>query len=319
MTPAGATDRVRQELARVPHGSDDESIAELGAVLRLAGTWRWSGDDPRRHLEVAVETTSGAVARRVYGLVVALGAPRPELAVRAASGVRRHTTYRVHLRAGAARLGQLTGIVADDGRLRAGASVGTLRTAPVRSAFLRGAVLVAGTISRPGHAPHLELAIANPALAEQVAELVRRATGGHAAVAETPRGARVVVKSGETIGALLVTIGATTAFLDWDDQRLRRSLRSDANRLANADAANLRRTVDAAATQVALVEDAVDRVGWGGLTPELRATALARLANPSASLSELGALCDPPVAKSTVHRRLRRLAALADPGAPEPD
>jgi cell division protein WhiA len=123
---------------------------------------------------------------------------------------------------------------------------------------------------------------------------------------------RVVVKSGATIGELLTTMGATGAFLAWDERRLRRQLRSDATRLANADAANLRRTIEAAATQVRTVETVVAQVGWERLEEPLRAVALARLANPEASLSELGELIDPPVAKSVVHRRLKRLEDLAD-------
>jgi cell division protein WhiA len=120
-----------------------------------------------------------------------------------------------------------------------------------------------------------------------------------------------VVKSGATIGELLTTMGATGAFLAWDERRLRRQLRSDATRLANADAANLRRTIDAAAMQVRAVETVVAELGWEALDEPLRAVALARLANPEASLSELGELVDPPVAKSVVHRRLRRLEELA--------
>ena len=122
----------------------------------------------------------------------------------------------------------------------------------------------------------------------------------------------MVLKSGERIGALLVAVGASQAFLTWDERRLRRQLRNDANRLANADAANLRRSSDASAAQVAALEAAIAAAGWDALDDELRAIALARLANPEASLAELGQLVDPPVGKSAVHRRLARLQRLAD-------
>ncbi len=89
-------------------------------------------------------------------------------------------------------------------------------------------------------------------------------------------------------------------------------MRAEAQRLANADAANVRRAVRAASEQVRLVEHAVDVLGWDELGEDLRDVALARLANPSASLAELGQLCDPPVGKSAVHRRLARLRALVE-------
>ncbi|MFT5223641.1 MAG: DNA-binding protein WhiA, partial [Glaciecola sp.] len=96
-----------------------------------------------------------------------------------------------------------------------------------------------------------------------------------------------------------------------DEQGMRHDLRNEANRLANADAANVQRAVAAASSQVAAVEMAVDTIGWGGLPDDLRTVALARLANPAASLSEVGQLCDPPIGKSAVHRRLKRLSDLA--------
>ena len=85
----------------------------------------------------------------------------------------------------------------------------------------------------------------------------------------------------------------------------------EAVRLANADQANLRRSVTAAVAQVAAVERAVARVGWEGLPADLAEAAAARLAHPDATLAELGALLDPPRAKGAVLARLRRLEALA--------
>jgi cell division protein WhiA len=89
-------------------------------------------------------------------------------------------------------------------------------------------------------------------------------------------------------------------------------VRSQATRLANADAANVRRTVEAASGQVAVVERVVAKLGWDELEEDLRGVALARLVSPDASLAELGQLTDPPLSKSAVHRRLRRLESLAE-------
>jgi len=89
-------------------------------------------------------------------------------------------------------------------------------------------------------------------------------------------------------------------------------LRGDANRAANADRANLGRAVAASGRQTAMIEAVVGALGWGGVPADLEQTALARLANPEASLAELGALHDPVVGKAAVHRRLARLAEMAE-------
>ncbi len=304
---AGFTDEVRQELARLPVGPPAQARAELSALVRFAGTLAVVGGTPST-LRIELETTSGAVARRAFAIVQHRYGLRPELRVLAAGGVRRRSTYVVRIGTGAQRVGEDLGVVDGQGRPTDGLLPDL--TGAVAIAYLRGALLAAGSLSAPGRSPHLEIGARSTATGTALAGLVRRVTGGTASVVEGSS-ARVVVKSGERIADLLAALGATQAFLEFDDRRLRRQLRNDANRLANADRANLRRTIDAAATQVAAVERAIGALGWDALDDELRAVALARLANPEASLTELGGLLDPPVGKSAVHRRLRRLEALS--------
>lgn len=309
---AGFTERVRQELARTPVGGAGEQRAELAALLRLAGSIHLAGPrDAADRLAIEVETTSGAVARRAFELLQARYGLRAELRVRAAGGVRRRTTYGVAVRSSASDVATDVALLDADGRPRRDLDPALVGTPATVAAYLRGAFLAAGSISAPGRPAHLEVAVTSDAVAARLAALASDLVGAHVGVSTGDRGHRVVSKSGETIGALLTAMGATRAFLEWDEHRLRRSLRSEANRLANADAANLRRTIDAAAAQTLAVERAIERVGWDGLDDDLRGLALARLANPTASLAELGALCDPPLGKSTVHRRLQRLEALA--------
>lgn len=308
------TEAVRQELARLPLGADAEVRAELAALVRFAGTLSLlGGSPPQVRLEVA--TGSGAVARRTFAALNHRYGVRPELVVRAPGGVHRRSSYGVRIGAGAGRIGADLEVVDAAGRPRDGLPADLVGDRAV--AFLRGALLAAGSISAPGRPPHLEIAVTAPAVARSLAAVTRGVIGGTVTAVDGPR-SRIVVKSGERIGELLLTLGASQAFLDWDDRRLRRQLRSDANRLANADGANLRRTIDASAAQVEAVERAVAAVGWEALDDELRAVALARLANPEASLAELGELLDPAVGKSAVHRRLRRLAELVQDGAEDP-
>lgn len=181
--------------------------------------------------------------------------------------------------------------------------------------------MASGSISRPGRDPHLEIATPNRESAVAVSSALAVVAGRQAGVTSSDDRHRVVLKSGETIGTVLAGLGASQAFLEWDEARLRRHLRGEANRLANADAANVRRAVKAAASQVRFVEAAIERGGWDALDSDLREIALVRLANPEATLAELGELCEPRISKSSVHRRLSRIEELgrepeADGGTP---
>ncbi len=122
---------------------------------------------------------------------------------------------------------------------------------------------------------------------------------------------RVVVRDGDAIGALLTRMGAHEAVLAWEDRRMRREVRATANRLANFDDANLRRSARAAVAAGARVERALEILGDDAPDHLLQAGRLRR-EHANASLEELGALADPPMTKDAVAGRIRRLLALAD-------
>lgn len=313
---ASFTERVRQELSRLALGSPATQRSELSALLRLGGGLHLHGPsrgDGELHgsrsaeLSIELASPSGAVVRRAYALVVGRYGVRPELRVRAPGGMRDGRTYGLRLETGAA------GIAADLGLLAEGRPMADLpgfvddQRLP---AYLRGALLGAGSVSGPDSPPHLEVRVGSRDLAAGLAAMAARWLDATVTATDEEH-SRVVVKSGATIGDLLRAVGATGAYLAWEERRLRRRVRGEATRLANADAANVRRSIEAARDQLDDVEAAVARVGWDGLAQDLQQVALARLANPSASLAELGELCDPPVGKSAVHRRLRRLGEIA--------
>lgn len=311
MRAPGFTEAVRQELAGGAPEARAESRRELEALARIAGTVTVRGGAAGRHrVALEVRTTSGAVARRAFTLLQHCYEARAELVVHAPGGVRATSTYAVRLTEAARSVGEDLGLLEASGRPSARLPQGL--AGPQAAAYLRGAFLGGGSLSAPGRAPHLEIAVPSVELAHALAALAEALLEGAVGATGGQR-PRMVVKSGATIGDLLTRLGAPGAFLAWDDRRLRRQLRSDATRLANADTANLRRTIEAATGQVRAVEQAVARHGWEALDSGLRDVALARLANPAASLTEVGQLVDPPLAKSVVHRRLKRLERLARP------
>jgi cell division protein WhiA len=305
------TDEVKQELAGLHIGDGEVVRVELASLVRFGGALVVGGG--QRGLTIDLETVSGATARRAYALLQRRYGVSPELRVRAPGGVQRRRLYGLRLEDGGDAVARDLGLLDAAGRFAAPVA----ERGRGAAAAVRGAFLASGSISDPDRTPHLEIAAHRRDAADALAAAAGSLTDGTISVVVDRRvddgeRPRVVAKSGATIGELLAGIGATGAFLRWDERRLRRQLRSEATRLANADAANLRRTVDAASAQVHTVERVVAELGWDGLGEDLRVVAIARLASPDASLAELGELADPPLSKSAVHRRLRRLEALAE-------
>lgn len=290
---------VRQELNTAP--IVDPGV-ELAVLARVGGTWRRRGTDHGMVTEVAISSTSGAVVRRAVALAEAVGLPRPEVAMRAAGGLRRKIEWATTFRA--ATLWDL-GVVTDTGAPVAGLPA---NASDAPWATVRAALLAAGSVSSPRREAHLEIRLPSTPATLDLADLLRDA--GHAGRADEERD-RVVVKARVDVIAILAGAGAPVAAAAHQRHHDLRQLRNRATRLANADAANVARSVDAAHDHVEALQGLVDAVGWDVLPDDLRAVGLARLVNPSASLSDLGALVDPPLAKSTVHRRLARLRELA--------
>ena len=140
---------------------------------------------------------------------------------------------------------------------------------------------------------------------------------GISAKAREVRGTdRVVIRDGEAIGALLTRMGAQDTRLVWEERRMRREVRATANRLANFDDANLRRSARAAVAAAARVERALDILG-DEVPDHLAAAGHLRVEHRQASLEELGQLADPPMTKDAVAGRIRRLLSMADRKAKE--
>ena len=172
-----------------------------------------------------------------------------------------------------------------------------------------------GSLTEPGRSSALEVTCPGPEAALALVGAARR-IGIHAKAREVRGVDRVVIRDGDTIGALLTRLGAHDAVLAWEERRMRREVRATANRLANFDDANLRRSARAAVAAGARVERALEILG-----PEapdhLQAAGTLRLAHKQASLEELGQLADPPMTKDAVAGRIRRLLAMADKRAVE--
>jgi cell division protein WhiA len=174
----------------------------------------------------------------------------------------------------------------------------------------RGAFLAHGSLTEPGRSSALEVTCPGQEAAMALVGAARRL--GVTAKWREVRGAdRVVVRDGDAISALLTRMGGHESVLAWEERRMRREVRATANRLANFDDANLRRSARAAVAAAARVQRALEILG-DDIPAHLLAAGKLRVEHTQASLEELGQLADPPMTKDAVAGRIRRLLHMAD-------
>jgi len=179
-----------------------------------------------------------------------------------------------------------------------------------RGAYLRGAMLGGGSLSGP-RALHLELRTTSLEGAGFL-RTVAAADGAKVGVLDRGRHAVAYAKGADAIEALLAAAGASDAVLAFEERSVLAATRADANRLANADHANLVRTSRAAQAQLSALRELQAAGKLEKLPSRLHEIAHLRLRHPTLSLRELAAKCDPPATKASVYRRLRKLQDLAE-------
>lgn len=183
---------------------------------------------------------------------------------------------------------------------------GLLEDECCRTAFLRGAFLAGGSVTDPEKRYHLEMDTGHAQASREVATLLTEM--GFLPHSVRRGGSSVIYfKQSEHIEDLLTTIGAPAAAMDIMTAKVDKEIRNGANRAMNCDMANVNKTIDAALEQ----KNAIQRLQENGrlerLPEKLRQTALLRLQYPEMSLSQLAEKCDPPVTKSCMNHRMRKL------------
>ncbi|MCR4690078.1 MAG: DNA-binding protein WhiA [Lachnospiraceae bacterium] len=178
-------------------------------------------------------------------------------------------------------------------------------------AALRGYFLACGSMSDPSKGYHLEMATQDERAAEQIIRFMA-AFSLEGKMIKRKNHFVVYLKEGEGIADFLKVIGAGRSLLEFENTRILKDMRGRVNRKVNCEAANISKIVAASARQVEDIR-LIDRMmGLENLSPTLRQMAYLRLEQPDASLEELGKLADPPVGKSGVNHRLRKLSELAE-------
>ena len=301
------TAEVKDELSRLIVSSVTARRAELAALLRFAGGLHIVSG----RAVVEAEVDMGSIARRLRKDIHDLYGYTAVIHVISAGGIRKSTRYVVRVAKDGESLARQTGLLDMRGRPVRGlpAQVVGGSVADAEAAW-RGAFLAHGSLTEPGRSSALEVSCPGPEAALALVGAARRL--GVSAKAREVRGIdRVVVRDGEATGTLLTRMGAQDTRLVWEERRMRREVRATANRLANFDDANLRRSARAAVAAAARVERALEILG-DTVPDHLSAAGQLRVAHRQASLEELGRLADPPMTKDAVAGRIRRLLSMAD-------
>ena len=300
---------LRHELAAIAPRSECDRLAELSGLFHSAGSVHLKG---RGEVAVHLDVAESAIARRAFSLLRSFGVP---------SEVR---TYQRHAFDGATRY-QLH-VAGDERALQVLHEAGVLssRLTPLaspprrvvgrsccRGAYVRGALLGGGSLSGP-RSPHLELRTAELEGADFLARVAAE-EGLQLGVVARGRHALAYAKGAETIAGVLALAGAGRAVLLFEESAVISATRSRANRLANADHANLVRTSRAAHAQLRAIERLRRTGDFAKLSPQLHEIAELRERHPTLPLRELALKCRPPATKAAAHRRLQKLQQIAAP------
>ena len=301
------TAAIKDELARVPTGNSLVRAAELATILRFCGGLHLISG----RIAIEVELDSATLARRLTRAIAELYGIQAELSVVSASGLRKNSGYQIRVLRDGELLARQTGLIDNRGRpVRGLPATLVSSTMDEARAIWRGAFLAHGTLTDPGRSTSPEVTAPGNESAMALVGVARR-LGVNAKAREVRNVFRVVVRDGEGITELLRQMGCIDQVDKWEELRNRREVRGAANRLANFDDANLRRSAQAAVAASARVQRALEILGTDA--PEhLKYAGELRLKHKDASLDELGRLAEPPMTKDAVAGRIRRLLATAD-------
>lgn len=310
--PMSFSSEVKKELLAVEVRSRHCQLAEIAAMLSGSGKIHGQGGQMR----ITLTTENKQVADRYVKLLKQAGGIAIKLTQACSAQQKSKVPYLADLsdKEEARKLLLMLKIIGRDGHVRENMTLADgllLQKSCCKRAFLRGAFLTAGSISDPKKSYHFEIACNGRQKAEQLSEQLRAFALEAKIVAR--KGHEVVyLKEGSQIVDALNVMGAHTALMDLENVRILKEMRNDINRRVNCETANINKTVAAAYRQQEAIRFLQKQGALQGLPQPLQEMAGLRMEYPQATIQELSAFCDPPVGKSGVNHRLRKLEEIAE-------
>lgn len=304
----------KNELAHVEPEKKCCMLAEIAGFIRMCGSIRLVGSG-KFHIIITMENP--AVARHYKKLIKDYFGIDAELEVGTGNSLKKGRAYKLtigpeHLSEQILRETGILMVKEGMNYISDGIYDGLIRTKCCRKACLRGLFLGAGTITDPEKGYHIEFSCGSQVLANDVKRLLNSFTDLHAKILERKKTYGVYVKEAEQIIDILAIMGAHSRIFTFEDVRITKEIRNKANRINNCDNANIDKTLQAAEKQISCIKKIQERKGLGILPDKLRETAQLRLDHPEATLQELADMMEPPMKKSGINNRFRKIEQMAE-------
>lgn len=303
---------IKEELSRQWSTVRHCQIAELAALVSICGS---IVIDSRNRYSIKIHTENITVARKVFTLIRKTFNIEADISIRR-NIIRQSVSYFIIIRShtDALRILQATKLTEE---YREGfeeihiVNPIVVQQTCCKRAFLRGAFLAAGSMSDPTKSYHFEIVCAAESMAAQLKALIC-SFSMDAKIVQRKKSWVVYLKEGAQIVDILNIMEAPLSLMKLENIRILKEMRNTVNRKVNCETANINKTVSAAVRQLEDIKYLRDTVGLEKLPEGLEEAALVRLSHPDASLKELGGLLSPPVGKSGINHRMRKLSELAE-------
>ncbi len=302
---------VRGELARTPMEDACCARSELTAALLCSGGIAWRG---RERYAVKLTASEAPTVRRYFAMLKRFYGIIGQIRALSGDTLNNQTRYQLAVpEEEALRLLHELELL-DEGApfgLRALPVDETVRYSCCRKSFVRAAFTMCGAVSHPDRDYHIEIAVSTEALALFIVEQLA-AFDIEAKI--SPRKSKLVVylKRAEDISDMLSLLGAGKAMMAFENVRVKKEVSNRVNRQLNCDNSNINRSMNAAEAQIRDIQYIDSELGLDKLPRTLRDMAFTRVNNPEMPLAELGELMEPPLGKSGVNARLRRITDIAE-------
>ena len=304
---------VKNEVCRHDKINKSEALAELSAIMKVSGTLSLGGG---KQVSFKIATENPAIAREIFKLLKEFFKIHTQIRVKKSSSLKKNNVYILIIteEMGVRKLLEEVGVlkVSEEGyELDYHIPSRCIEDDNCKKSYIRGAFLGGGSVSNPEKTYHLEFVTHNEDYANDLSALINL-YGLASKVIQRKNSYVVYIKEGEQIVDLLNIVGAHTALFKFENIRIMKEMRNNVNRLVNCETANLSKTVNAAVRQVECIKLIEKKIGLGRLPKNLREIAELRLDYPDESLKELGEMLNPPVGKSGINHRLRKIEKIAD-------
>jgi DNA-binding protein WhiA len=304
------SEKTKNELARIIPEDRCCQMAELAGLVRMDGTILISA---KNQIGLELSTENAAVARKVLRLAKLIFNVETELKVKRKNRLKKNNIYLLKIppQNKVKEILRVLGITQEGFLINPKVSTSVTRKKCCRRSYLRGVFLGAGSVNDPESTYHLEIITTSEIYAQSLVELINK-FGLDPKISTRKNWYVVYLKESEQIVNFLNIIEAHTALLTFESTRIQKDMRNKVNRLVNCETANLTKTINAAFRQRENIELIANTLGVENLPLGLRQVAEIRLEHPDISLKELGEMLDPPLSKSGINHRMRKIEKIAE-------